>query len=720
MIVWGFKTLVLLYLGSLCLHVAEGQTPPVFNPFTAPVNIHEDTKIETSLVDVDCTDPTDGHNCLCNVRSSVPANAPFEVFKKNSATVFSVYYLGVSNAQGLDFQSQRTYFLTIRCDDEFGDGFTDRVLEVDVQQNQHPIITNTNYPTDTLPLDTTTPVVPMDELYTVTATDPEDDTLSYSITTTPTVDYFTMGLQDGIISAAVDLRTATEDRILIVASVTDGRNVVNDFEIFVTISNLNTRPVITNLPETLSINEDALSGDLLITLTLEDPDIFVPQLIPVCTVDPDAEQYKFTYETGTRRLRLSTLASGAVPVDYERINLYLITCVVSDGYLDSVDDVLTLNIENINEPPEFDEIAYYCDMDESDIGVSSCDLNAVIIDPESDTITSISFLSGNNSDRFRYDRSTSRVSFNVNYDIDNNNMPTSVVLQLQAVDVHGEASTRPVYINIQDVNDNTCDFNSLATFSIDQGTSLGSLGTLVATDDDTTSPNNVVSFEVTNAIPADSFNFLAVYPDGQISYTRLIPEANHGTSYSLIVQCKDGGSPQRTAEGAVVISFQTTTTTSTTTTTTSTTTTSTTTTTVAPSTDPFDDDSFVALFATFMTLLILGLLVGLYFLMRMCGCCGPIAGAGLAGPGGGGLGGAMCGGAGCGDFCCPKPPPPKVEPVDNYFNPEVRTNNDYRDAYWRNGDNFETGQGYDAKGDKYDMLPNSRGRPALRDPLDRF
>ena len=34
---------------------------------------------------------------------------------------------------------------------------------------------------------------------------------------------------------------------------------------------------------------------------------------------------------------------------------------------DSTGDVLTLSILNVNDAPEFDDIAYYCDMDESDV-----------------------------------------------------------------------------------------------------------------------------------------------------------------------------------------------------------------------------------------------------------------------------------------------------------------------------------------------------------------
>ncbi|XP_059170386.1 protocadherin Fat 4-like [Physella acuta] len=668
---------------------------PIITPFTRPYNIHEDTIIETSIVEVKCTNPGDA--CLCNVKEINPVNGPFTVWKKTSTSAFYCYYTGQAQGGKLSFKTNPTYFITIECRNELDTNSSTTLLEIDVQQNQAPVISNSNYPRETLTLDVGRPYVPGDVIYTVSATDAENDPLTYSISTSPSVDYFTIGSRDGIMAINTDLRAATEKYIVITVTVKDKVNTVNDFEIFVTLTNMNSRPLITNLPATMTVLETAASGYNIMTLTFSDSDIYVPQLVPTCTVVPNGDQYKFTYESGTQKLRLSTLANAANPLDYETTSQYKITCVLSDGFLDSQNDVLTLNVQNVNEAPTFDEIAYYCDLYESNAGVSLCDLDAVIVDPEGDTITSIGFVSGNNSNRFRYDRSTTTITFNVDYDVDQNAMPTSVVLQLQAVDVYGASKTVPVYINIMDSNDNTCSFGatSSVTFKADQSTQLGSLGSFAATDNDRTSPNNLLSYEVIQAIPSDSLNYISAYSDGSLAYIGLIPESNTGKSYSLVVRCKDGGSPQRTSQGTIVLTYQITTTTSTTTTTTtSTTSTSTTTSTTTASSNIFNNDAFVAVFAILMSLLVLGLLVGLYFLLRMCGLCG----APSLGAAGGAPSGNLCGQNGCNDFCCPKQ---EVQPVDDYFNTAVRTNNDYRDPYWKTSDHYETGTGYNSAGDPY-------------------
>lgn len=88
-----------------------------------------------------------------------------------------------------------------------------------------------------------------------------------------------------------------------------------------------------------------------------------------------------------------------------------------------------------------------------------------------------SLLPGNNSERFTYLTSTNRLTFAVNYDVDNSAMPTKVIVTIQAKDAQGLTGTSQITINVQDANDNTCNFgNNVQTASINQGSSLGEAG----------------------------------------------------------------------------------------------------------------------------------------------------------------------------------------------------------------------------------------------------
>nr|KAG5688776.1 hypothetical protein BaRGS_030645 [Batillaria attramentaria] len=181
---------------------------------------------------------------------------------------------------------------------------------------------------------------------------------------------------------------------------------------YTTGADLNARPVISNLPATVNVTElQTQPGFTLITLTFSDPDnTGAVKLEPECSVDPSSESFKFHYETNTRRLTLSSTIPSETLLDYEKTKHYLITCSVFDGYLYSEGDVLTVNVLNVNEPPVFDASTYFCTMYESKVG--------------------------NNSERFRYNRASNKLTFNVDYDVDNSNMPTNVIVTIYALPYH--------------------------------------------------------------------------------------------------------------------------------------------------------------------------------------------------------------------------------------------------------------------------------------------
>ncbi|KAK7483133.1 hypothetical protein BaRGS_00025629 [Batillaria attramentaria] len=565
----------------------------------------------------------------------------------------------------------------------------------------------------------------------MSVTDNENDLISYSMTQEPNIGAFTIGARDGIIRTAVDLRTLTVDTVVCNVTVTDGHNTLPAFPVTVRLTNLNERPVISNLPATINVTEDRVTGFDLLTLTFSDDDNVA--LEPTCSVDPVAENYKFTYEVGTRKLKLNDIQTGETLLDFETTNKYLITCFVYDGFLYSEGDVLTMFVNNVNEPPVFDQTLYFCTMEESNAGVSSCDLGMTVTDPELNTITTLELAQGNNSERFRYDRIRDRLTFNVDYDVDNSNMPTNVIVTIQAVDSIRATGSAKIQINILDANDNTCTFGltQASQFTIDQGFGLQTLGSFVATDDDLTSPNNKVVYEVVatdddlispnkrveyeavatdddlispnkkveydvgklcilvhnmkvvftdddlispnkvvSGLPTNSLNYLTVFGNGEIKYVGLIPETEHGKSFSIVVRCKDGGTPSLSATATVQ----------------------------APDEDIWDNEAFVAIFAVLMAILGLALIAALWW---FCTKNNPNC---LQGP--------------------QYERQPRVRPVreykpkDDFFRSQgPRESPNYRDHAWRTGDHYEDGIGYDGrpitKSDIF-LSHNSRALPAPR------
>ena len=68
-------------------------------------------------------------------------------------------------------------------------------------------------------------------------------------------------------------------------------------------------------------------------------------------------------------------------------------------------------------------------------------------DPELDTISTLELLTGNNSERFFYNTATDRLTFNVDYDVDNNVMPTNVIITIYAVDSNLATGTAKVIMS---------------------------------------------------------------------------------------------------------------------------------------------------------------------------------------------------------------------------------------------------------------------------------
>ncbi|XP_070209665.1 uncharacterized protein [Littorina saxatilis] len=256
---------------------------------------------------------------------------------------FKAYFIGTAQATStIDYDTQRTHLIIARCASPT-ESFTASVtIEVDILPNQQPVISN--YPSATSQLFEGNIINPLGTtIYTVTANDPEGDALRYIMTQSPENNWLTIGAYDGVIRTAVDTRVITSDYIICTVTVSDGHdNIVNNFIVAARFQNLNTRPYISNLPSNITVTEVQTSGFVLETLTYGDdtPPTNHTALEPDCSVNPVSECYKIIYESETRQLKLKTITTGQL--DFKTTSKYLITCVLSDGYLSSEGDVLTM------------------------------------------------------------------------------------------------------------------------------------------------------------------------------------------------------------------------------------------------------------------------------------------------------------------------------------------------------------------------------------------
>lgn len=88
-----------------------------------------------------------------------------------------------------------------------------------------------------------------------------------------------------------------------------------------------------------------------------------------------------------KRIQLASLTTEGNLLDFETTTYYNISCLINDGYLDSVGGYINLFVLNVNEPPEFNDRVYYCIMNENYVRIRAYKLwiqmgHFVILSPE--------------------------------------------------------------------------------------------------------------------------------------------------------------------------------------------------------------------------------------------------------------------------------------------------------------------------------------------------
>ncbi|KAK0066190.1 protocadherin Fat 4 [Biomphalaria pfeifferi] len=572
----------------LCILTYQAYATPTITPFNpSVVPLPVDAKQLTSVgPKIECTPGTANTACTCSVNSLVP----FEVFKMppNAADPYVYYYGSQTLVAGT------TYIVDVQCKDNNQGQAKSQTLYVEVQANKP--FTIRNYPSDSVSVDAQTTAVG-GVVYTVDYDDPEKRAVTSSMTQSPNQGLFSIGAGDGKIRVATDLRYATSSAYKLKVTATDGYNIINDFVVTVNLNNLNLPPSIDNLPLTLTVDETAPKNFEIIDMTVTDLTRYVNPMEPTCTLTTPSDITKFKI-SGTK---IAVAYDNAL--DYEVKYRYTFKCTLFDGYLFSDgNDVLTIVVNDINEPPKWSASQYFCNITEGVVGGASCSLGAKLTDPEGDSYT-VTVSDPN----FSYDIVTNSLQWAQNYDLEITTV-SEITTTLTATDSKGASSTASVQIHVYDLNDNKCQLSSsLLIYYVSESDDVKQLGSYSMIDDDITSPNNDVHLEVAAVSPASTSNFINVTRTGEIFYTNLFTYDLSGTTFKTFVRCVDGGSPQLTSFSTVQVVF-TAQTTTTVTTTTSTTTKSTTTTTKGM----WDYTEFKVFFGLLMGLI--GLLVLLLFI----------------------------------------------------------------------------------------------------------
>ena len=184
----------------------------------------------------------------------------------------------------------------------------------------------------------------------VTASDFENDDLTYSLTGTDAI-HFDIDSSTGQIETHSDLDYETKDTYHLAVEVTDGKDIVGDpdsaiddsIDVTITVDDVNEPPVFdANAPTTISVMENTAAGENID--------------VPITATDPeDGDTVTYSLDTGDGA-SFGIDSSGQIktkgPLDVETKDTYTVTVTASDGDEEATHDV-TITVTEANDPPAF-------------------------------------------------------------------------------------------------------------------------------------------------------------------------------------------------------------------------------------------------------------------------------------------------------------------------------------------------------------------------------
>ncbi|ESO99181.1 hypothetical protein LOTGIDRAFT_173823 [Lottia gigantea] len=564
---------------------------PTINNLDTVVSIKEDRTgpMDVAGSTIDVTDP-DGDDVECELFSITPNTDAFKVEGKKVRYTFK---------RPLVYRDVSSYLAQIECRDTVGGGRDQKSLQIDIEKNHDP--EPNCFPSGSAKVDVADDKYHKQggSVYVISTTDDENDAITYTLENGPppgSQQAFTVGKFDGKITTTGDLRYIDREpvRELIIA-VADAKQNTVTCTIIVTMENLNEPPKFTNLPTTVDVDESLKPEGAdreLYTVELEDLVSCSDPIGISWDVDPSADKDFFTIVQTDKSVKIS-VAKGQ-ELNHEKDptnNQYKFTIRAQDGCLMESSQVLTINVKDLNEPPEFlNGDKYYANISQVWVFVDLMDLFCTargviggtfvvqqqsydnpgkinarglgkdhlvetgIIDlgcqgTDPDTADKLTLeLTGTGSEQFKVvDHAKCHIQLIGEYLLDKpDSKPNSMDLKMKLTDRAGEEVEADVKIDIWDYNNHAPEFEEPAYTGapIYPGDAVGKdLGKVVATDDDITEATNGAVEYYLKSCNNGGEQFVSVLGDGSVKLKQspALVGISSGTIFNCKVEARDKG-----------------------------------------------------------------------------------------------------------------------------------------------------------------------------------
>ncbi|XP_062928870.1 protocadherin Fat 4-like isoform X6 [Mobula hypostoma] len=530
--------------GTVVIHITDvnDEAPIISGCPSSPLLVDEDVPVTTQVLQLSATDNDDNDNFTFSFTTAV---SDFRIIQAgNVAWIVTNSLLDYDDASAI-----KSYQLSVIVSD-----LASNIAICNLTVNLNPINEAPNCEAQFVA--GTGPAVTIPEtsalgisVYKLTASDPDEDTLHYTIlsaSSTNTTARFNVD-NLGQITTSTALNFENGDTLFYaVVSIND--NATSGLgctgTVTITVTDVNDEsPTISSCPlNTLILNEETAAGSTLITLSAADEDVNDVLAFSFAINETD-----FEIHTAGHTAQIT----NTFKMDYENtsaIRFYTLNVVVTDSGGNYAICNLNVTLNPINEAP-------LCDAnfeagsgpavtipETSALGISVYKLTAS--DPDEDTLhyTILSTSSTNTTARFNVDN-LGQITTSTALNFENGDTLFYAVVSINDNATSGLGCTGTVTITVTDVNDESPTISScpLNTLILNEETAAGStLITLSAVDDDV---NDVLAFSF--AINETDFEIHTAGHTAQITNTFKMDYENTSAIrfYTLNVVVTDSGGP---------------------------------------------------------------------------------------------------------------------------------------------------------------------------------
>ncbi|XP_071105464.1 cadherin-13-like isoform X2 [Haliotis cracherodii] len=498
-------------------------------------NLYEQEPTEFELECISCTGGAGGPYSISR-KSVTPSNDAcsncFQVYDNINGQPLNAFCLYFLPSQGtLNYQRQRRYTVTVECLDSVGDR-VEADIDVRIRTNEPPFFNTLGIFSGTCNIEaqTTTAGQVIGPPFNWNPGDPDNDPVTYTMTSDPPSNLFEIESTTGTIRATQELKTFCNPSIsfTINARDTDG-NAIGPFVATCNVNNPNTPPTISNVNKEISLSEDTLVGSAVVL-----PYLRTTPLTPIVTYDFDTfptSARSFINITNTRGLD-SLILQRKLDFESPTTQNFNISIRPQNGFCDPIEHFLFIRTTDANDPPVLLPKNVSKTVNEGGVLI---DPGWLLTEEDFGDTDIYSIIGGNEEGLWSIDPSTGFITSTGTIDLDPSTREKNWTLLVQVEDRAGSTDNATINIIVEDINDNAPTF-TMAVFSVtlmdcDTPRNLGTI--LMATDVDSDyRNNNVFHFtEVEN-------DFIKIFNDGT-ALIKAVPPL--GTTSTLSTRVTDLG-----------------------------------------------------------------------------------------------------------------------------------------------------------------------------------